>query len=89
MADTVTSTSDLAVGLDYPNASGTGTKTVYLKIPNPMNNITESQIKSAVGTALTNKIFLNEYGDEIPTSAISTAYTENQTINNLDIGYSD
>lgn len=47
MADKVTSTNTLAVGIEYDdNTKSTGKATKYVKLPNPKSNLSESQIKT-------------------------------------------
>lgn len=86
MADKVTTTNTLGVGIEYPDAEKGTIKTAYLKIPNPKIGLTESQIKNAVGNLLTAEILKDIHGNVISTTAIATAYTETQEVVDLDIG---
>lgn len=90
MADIVTTTRTLGIGIDWTDAEEGKDKTTYLKIANPKNSLTESEIKTAVGTVLTNGILLDAKGGALPTdtSIISTAYTEDQEVIEVDIGLS-
>lgn len=90
MADTVTQTRILGVGIDWYDTEEDKNKTTYLKIPNPKNSLTESEIKTTVGTLLTNRILNDAKGNalETETTIISTAYTEEQEVIEVDIGIS-
>ena len=86
MADTITSSKTLAVGLEYEE-SGT-TKTATVKIPNYRANVTEAQIKAAFN----NSILIYGYDEEgtpqyFNSDSVLTASTTNQTINNLEINW--
>lgn len=82
MADTITSTSELYIGLTNSND-----KLQYLQIPNPRPaSATEESITSAAEYFVTNKILIDDYGAVISdTEAVTTAYIQNDTINNLDV----
>jgi len=94
MARTTTTTDTLGIGLE-DSEIGSGTtraKTIYLKIPNPKADLTESQIKQAVQTLISgeNPILLDTYGEPYNSAtAIVAAYTETQEIISLDTGYED
>lgn len=91
MADTITTSQELKVGLEYFDAVG-DKKTTSFTILNPRDGLTEQQIRQEVGTALNNNIFIFHMEDaEQPVTSdnILTASTTNQTINNLDIGWED
>lgn len=90
MADTVSASNNLSVGIEYINSEDGAKKTGYIKIPNPKSNLTEQQIKNQVGAVITNNVLIDEYDEPVTdTSKILTAYTTAQTIRNLDIGYGD
>lgn len=88
MADKITTTNILGVGLTYTD-SDAKEKTVYLKLDNPKTGLTESDVRTHVMPALTgeNPLFLTP--EENPfdtTTAILTAYTEQTTKTEYDIG---
>lgn len=88
MADSITSSFELSVGLDYVTGDGKGgigTKTAYLKVPNPKTNLTESAIKTAVGTFINQKIVTDEEGHDFSTTSIATAFTTSEEKINIDI----
>ena len=88
MADSISSSYDLSVGLDYitgDGKGGVGTKTAYLKIPNPKANLTESAIKTAVGNFINTNIVTDEEGNAFSTSSIATAFTTAEEKINIDI----
>lgn len=92
MADTVTTTNTLGIGFEYIDSETQKTKTVYLKVPNPKNGLTESQIKTAAANLITgaNPILLPpENKSDIPfdtSTGIITAYTETIETTEYDIG---
>lgn len=90
MADTISSSSNLTVTLEYTN-SDSETKTASFKIPNYSTyQATEETIKQQVGTALNQGLFVNaDDGTALDSDSILTASTTNQTIRNLDIGWDD
>lgn len=90
MADSITNSNILGIGIDWYDTEEDKAKTAYLKIPNPKNSLTEQEIKSAVGTLLTNRILNDAKGNalETETTIISTAYTEEQEVIEIDIGLS-
>lgn len=89
MADKITTNKILGIGFESNNPEG-GKKTTYLKIPNYKQNLTENAIKTAASALISNGVILDPYGNEYDSSAaVFTAYTENQTITALDIGWTD
>lgn len=89
MADKVTTTKILGVGLEYTKQDDGTKKTVYLKLPNPTSNLTESLIKEKVSTLITGTepIFKTpDYHDFDSDTAITTAYTEQVQTVEFDIG---
>lgn len=86
MADKVTVTNTLSVGIDNPNYEKGTLRTTYIKIPNPKMGLSEAQIKTAVSPLLSSAILQDERGFDISTTAIATAYTETQEVVELDIG---
>lgn len=86
MADTITSSSVLAIGINN-EANNPEAKTQYIKLPNPKSGLTENQIKTAVQPGLDSSIYLDNNGVPYTTnSSIVTAYVEEQTVQQLDIG---
>lgn len=86
MADTITSSAILAIGINNEN-NNPEAKTQYIKLPNPKSSLSEEMIKTAVQAGLTNSIYLDNSGIPYTSeSSIVTAYTEYQTIQALDIG---
>lgn len=84
MADSITSNFELSVGLDYINAEN-ATKTAYLKVPNPKENLTESEIRTAVGSFINAQIVKDPEGNAFSTSSIATAFTTSEEKINIDI----
>ena len=90
MAQTTTTTNTLGVGLEYNDTAAQRIKTAYLKIPNPKNNLTEQEIKTAVLTLINGEepIIKDTFGNAFDTTtAIATAYTEAQEVIDIDTGY--
>lgn len=87
MADSISSSSELAVGLDYTKDEEGVLKnrTVFLKIPNPKSNLTESQIKTAMNTFINQQIILDPDGKAFSTTSVGTAYTQNETKIDIDL----
>lgn len=90
MADKVTITKTLGIGYEYLDSETQKTKTVYLKVPNPKDNLTESQIKTAALNFINGEdpIFLPPNSSEPfdTATAIATAYREEIQTTNYDIG---
>lgn len=82
MADTITSSQEIAIGLDYTNIEG-NQRTIYLKLPNPKAGLTESQIRTQMTTFINSQIVLDPTGEPFSTTSIGTAYT--LTENKIDI----
>lgn len=88
MATTTTTNYTLAIGFEGLDAVTGRTKTTYLKLPNPKENVTENEIRTAAASVL--KILNDSNGDAYDTAtAIATAYTETQEIIDVDTGYTD
>jgi len=90
MAQTTTTTNTLGVGLEYNDSTAQRIKTAYLKIPNPKNNITEQEIRTAVLTLISGEepVLKDTFGNAFDTAtAIATAYTETQEVIDIDTGY--
>ncbi len=87
MADSITSSSELAIGLDYTITENEQTKnrTTYLKVPNPKTNLTESEIKTAMNTFINQQIILDPDGKAFSTTSVGTAYTQNETKIDIDL----
>ena len=86
MADTIKSSNDLSVGLEYTDTDNK-TKTIYLKVPNPRSNITESEIRTAMNTFINQQIVKDPEGQAFSTTSVSTAYTVNEQKVSLDVGW--
>lgn len=87
MADKVTEQKILAIGLEYEKDGSA--RTAYIKIPNPRNNLTETQIKEATQKLLegAEPILRSTTGAPLDSAtAIVTAYTENVKTTEYDIG---
>lgn len=79
MADTVTSSADLKVGLRFDDAD-----TRILTIPNGSSDNTEQTIKQAFQNIITNNILIGDKtGAQI--NGLYTAYLDNTTRTKLDI----
>lgn len=89
MADTISTENTLAIGFEYTDSETNTTKTTYFKVPNPKDNITESQIRQAAQQLISSAtpLLLDKNANPFDTStAIATAYTETTTKRELDIG---
>lgn len=89
MADTITSSRTLEIGIEYDSADNTsGKRTATIKLPNYSTNVSEQSIKTAFTGQ--NVIMVNGYGYDpalVTEENIYTAATVDQTINNIDIGW--
>lgn len=88
MANKVTEASILGIGIEYTDAEGKK-KTAYIKTPNPRENVTETQIKTAMQNYLTGNVFVDENLDPLTGASVSTAYKETTRRTDYDIGYFD
>ena len=93
MADTVSTSIILGIGVEYTDTETQKAKTTYLKIPNPKNNLTEQEIKDAAKLLVIGDenntyepLLLTSQGERFSETAILTAYREEQEIIELDIG---
>lgn len=91
MANKITEGTILAIGLEYEGVTSEGpaTKTAYVKIPNPKNNLTEQQIKNVAMQLISGEgaILRDAEGDDFDTeTAIVTAYTEYEKKVEYDLG---
>lgn len=84
MADSITSSTELSIGLDYVNIDG-NQRTIYLKLPNPKTGLTESQIKTQMTTFINSQIVLDPTGEPFSTTSIGTAYTLKEDKINIDL----
>lgn len=89
MADTITSSRTLSVELEYTESDG-DKKTATVKLPNHKDNLTQQEITAA----FTDSILIYGYDEEgapqiLNSDNVLTATTTNQTINNLDIGWTE
>lgn len=89
MADTIKSSNDLSIGLDYMEENAetgiTSAKTIYLKVPNPKVNLTENEIRTATQTFIEQNIIKDPTGTPFSASAIGTAYTTKETKIDIDL----
>ncbi len=86
MADTIKTSFELSVGLDYTDATTDKVKTIYLKVPNPNPNLTEPQIKNAVRDFVAQDVVKDPDGGAFTDTSIGTAYTTRETKIQIDIG---
>lgn len=90
MADKETITKTLAVGIQNKSSAYdelNPAKTQYIKLPNPKDQLTEQQVKSAVQTGLNYELWIDSKGETYSSdSRITTAYTEFQSVRAVDIG---
>lgn len=71
MADKITNTKTLYIGLtDSQN------KLELLKLPNPKNELEDSDIKTATRYLVSTIGIYDKYGEQFSESSITTAYTE-------------
>lgn len=99
MADKITTTNTLAIGVEYTRTEGDKAgqvHTIYFKLPNPKSNLTAQQIKNATENLLTiqgnnGTPFWTDpnTGEAMSDAKIATAYTEIVTTRNYDIGVDD
>ncbi len=93
MADTITTSANLGIGLEYEELMSVDgkkeTRTATITIPNYKSSITENQIKQAFGNqqVLIGGYDVNSNPIQINSDNVVTASTTNQTINNIDIGW--
>lgn len=94
MADTITVSRTVEIGIEYESADTSGkttTHTVTVKLPNyNIVKMNESDIKTAFTGQ--NVLMVNPYGSSaeiITEDQIYTAATVDQTIRNFDIGWED
>lgn len=90
MADKITESTVLGIGIEYTTASYDTDLTRYIEIPNPRSGLTETQIKTAMQNYLTGNVFLDKKtGDTLVGANVKTAYTERTKIIDYDIGFFD
>lgn len=90
MADKITTTKTLGIGVEYISGKTNAEATKYIKVPNPRTGITETQIKTAMQNYLTGDIFLDEYTlDPLAGASVKTSYIETVTKTDYDIGFFD
>lgn len=78
-ADTVTSSSDLKVGLQFADAD-----TRLITIPNPKATLTNTDITTAFSSIITNNIFVGDKAGAAVTG-LYTAYKDQTVRTKLDI----
>lgn len=83
MADTITSTHELDIGLDYIDDGKE--KTVYIKIPNPKATLTESTIRTQMTTFINAGIVKDPNNEPLSSTSIGTAYTVDETKIDIDL----
>lgn len=90
MADTLSTSKELTIGLEYNDPDSGDKKTANFKVPNFKSSITENEIKAVFNTPV---LYYgeNEEGDFLyyDSNSVLTASTTNQTIQTLDIGWTD
>lgn len=89
MADTITNTNTLAVGLEYTDTTTDTVKTVYLKVPNPKSGLSETTIKNTIQQFISGEnpiLKTPQFQDFDSETAIATAYTETVQRTDYDIG---
>lgn len=79
MADTISGSSELKVGLKFDDAD-----TRIITVPNPANNLTKATIENAFSDTVSQNIFI---GDKAGASltGLYTAYKDDTTRTKLDI----
>lgn len=93
MADTITTSANLGIGLEYDEKISVDgkkeTRTATITIPNYKSSITEDQVKQAFGNqqVLIGGFDVDNNPITITSDNVVTASTTNQTINNIDIGW--
>lgn len=86
MADSITASTIIAGGFEYTDAEKGTTKTLYIKLPNPKEDLNAEQVKEAFNSIITNKILRDPYAQELPENSLATAYIEEQEVTDIDIG---
>lgn len=86
MADTIKSSSVLNIGLEYIYETDKDSRLTYITVPSPRNNLTEQTIKNAVSSFLNSGLIIDANDSVVSASAITTAYTQKQTVEAVDIG---
>lgn len=89
MADTITTSSYLSIGIKNTNGydEENPAKMQYIKLPNPKVGLTEQQIKTAVQPGIEAQLYIDDKGVVYASdSKIVTAYTDYQTVTSVDIG---
>lgn len=84
MADTIKSTHELDIGLDYIDDEGKE-KTAYIKIPNPKTNLTESTIRTQMTTFINAGIIKDPNNEPLSSTSIGTAFTVDETKIDIDL----
>ena len=87
MADSVTTDNYLSMSLEYTDVGTNKAKTLAIKVPNPKNNITETQIKTAMNTFINQQIILDPFGNAFTTDSLTTASTVSEQKIKLDVGW--
>lgn len=87
MADTIKSSNELNIGLDYidhGNETET-TRTIYIKVPNPRANLTGTEIRNAATTFVNQQIVKDPEGNAFSTTSIAEAYTVREQKIDIDL----
>ena len=87
MADSITNDKYLSMSLEYTDVETNKAKSLAIKVPNPKNNITETEIKTAMNTFINQQIILDPYGNAFSTTSLTTASTVNEQKIKLDVGW--
>ena len=86
MADSIKSSNELNIGLDYLDVGEvTTTKTVYVKVPNPKANLTGTEIRNAAESFINQQIVKDPQGEPFSTTSIATAYTVREQKIDIDL----
>lgn len=81
MADTISTSAELAIGI-----TNSLEKIEYIRVPNPKDSVTEQSIKTALQPFINNRIIIDNGGEAVSSeSQITTAYTDHDTVHNIDL----
>lgn len=89
MADKITNTNTLGIGIEYlynkPGETSKTIKTTFIKLPNPKSQLDKATI-TAAALPFAQNILITDTGDTLSDVTVATSYRETQTITELDIG---
>lgn len=87
MADSISSSNSLNITMEYYDVTAMKNKNIVLKVPNPRNNITETEIKNAMHNFIGAEVVKDPFGNAFSDSSVTTASTVVETKISLDVGW--